>query len=223
MCALWESINFFDEDVGGFEKWKSLGLLPDLICVNGGAHYHDYAIPPPSKSPLFREDIINYKANMQRWMESTETFLESLEPDDTTVLVVFSSPFSYFSEWQHQLAAFEDLRVAVASLRPLAKQRASYVDFHTLAATDVCGFSNKFPSRMYEYGNKTKPGLRNQCGHVLKPADAHLCGGAYMYAGELAFNLMRSRIRRCDPDPHQPSLFRVDDAALIASRSVFVH
>jgi len=106
-----------------------------------------------------------------------------------------------------------------------ARSRTSYLDLHTLAAFDACGFSQRFPFRDYELVNHSNPRQANACGQRIKPKDPHLAGGFYLHAAELALHLLRPLApRRCDPPPYTgpagPPL--VDYEALWRERRIMV-
>ena len=230
VCLLWQPTNFFAHDVGVLATWQAPGIaFPDLIIVDGGAHYHDFLKDPPPGSPLVAESMANYNEHFHSWLSSASSALGALPESSLSTMVLVSSPRSSFSAWHSQLAAYETMRTAVANMPAAARRRTSYLDLHSLWAIDKCGFSTKFPNRIYRWFNYSKDpaSFADTCGHHCYGEDQHLMGGAYMHSAELEFNLLRlqaeSKQRRCDPPPHVSSEATIDDLQMSKSSGIYVY
>jgi len=195
-----------------------VGVAPDLVVANGGAHYQ----VPELKPGVFG-------AEFEAWLRASASALEHELMRDSR-LVVTSSPANGFLPWEPQAAAYEVIRAWVAfglrATHPAAFARTSYLDLHTLAGTDGCGLASRFPH--YAYIVKE----RNACGRHYVPSDAHLENGAYLHLIEVAVQIgalgtekeevveqqslsstrssagaaagYSGAMRRCDPPPYAP-------------------
>jgi hypothetical protein len=183
---------FQDPDM--LQQWVDSGIHPDVLIANGGAHY-----VPESRL------VSHFLPQLSAWIHSTHRAME-LQVGRTTSLILVSSPLNGFMEWRPQQTAYEFMRSSVSNRsgtfvadHPRARERTSYVDFHTLAGVDDCGFSTRFPHRSYEVVQ------RDRCGHHYHPSDVHLAGGAYVHLAEVLVDIAASGQRRCDPSPFQPT------------------
>ena len=227
LCVLWSHKDFWDnfgkplaKDFGSLQFWLNLDLMPDLILVNDGAHYREFSKEPQQMSSRhqmtrdYYEWIRNLPWQFDKWLKHAVLTLDSLPTESISTLVITSTPPSHLSSWPVQIAAYEHIRQAVMRLQSPAKNRISYIDFHTLSAIDICGFPIKFPFLMYDMVDKHNPAAVDSCNHHLKPAEVHLMGGAYLHLIELALNLLKVQTRRCDPLPYQPTAIIKDDTIL---------
>jgi len=152
LCVYWRPEIIFSADVGVLQRYQGEGLLPDLIVADGGAHYRsDINVTAlPKGSPLKFQATTSFSADFGAWLASAEEALEGLGGSSLTALVLVSAPYSHFSPWAWQVGSYDEVRCAVAGLSPKAKSRVSYLDLHTLAATDACGASSRFPAQEYD-------------------------------------------------------------------------
>ena len=108
----------------------------------------------------------SFQADASSWFKkNTENPLNRNKVEPPKAVVVFSSPWSPLSHWSSQLKLNDLLRSIVAAL-PLnttARKVTSFVDFHSLARIDECGFSHSFPYREYQFVN---PRNHNQVGDL---------------------------------------------------------
>ena len=105
--------------------------------------------------------------------------------------------------WAAEIRTYEAVRQAVLALK---HARVSYVPLHTLAAVDRCGFSTRFPARVYARGpaaHKAGVGTLQDCHAGWGIADPHLHGGAYLHLLELLLLVLRTQRRLCDPSAHE--------------------
>ena len=227
LCILWTLKDFWDPfgkppagDFGTLQFWLELNLMPDLVLVNDGAHYREYSKDTQQlnvhhqMTREYYEWIHSFPEQFDKWLMHAAKTLESLPPESMSTLVITSTPPSQFSSLPAQVAAYEHVQEAVKKMQSPAKHRVSYVDFHTLAAIDVCGFPIKFPFLAYDRLDEHNATAVDRCNHHLKPAEVHLMGGAYMHLIELALNLLRLQTRRCDPLPYKPAAIIKDDTIL---------
>jgi len=188
-CLFWDRSDSFAAHVGHLRNWYSMEvtIVPDMIVANGGLHYTDWL----SKRPMFYEDfagaLSSYAKDMSDWRGR-----------DTSLVLVSSTQNSFYP-WDPQRDAYETMRRAVSELQPWdVQRRVSYIDFHTMAGTDSCGFAHKFPARAYWETEQ------DQCGNNYTNADVHLSGGAYLHLAEIVSHILYQGRRRCDPGPFQP-------------------
>jgi len=185
VCLVWQFVQLWREQRSELGQWMDVAA-PDMLVVNGGLHYHDWG---PNQTFEKEFDVAMAAVNSSM-----------LSPKGAqTSLVVVSSTYNSYHSWEPQAAAYEHVRNFVRSWRPEAVQgRVSYVDFHTLAGLDSCGFSHKFPAQAF------REIVRDACGNFHVNSNIHLAGGAYLHLAELvSFVLFRER-RRCDPAAFEP-------------------
>merc|ERR1719188_2935468 len=178
--------------------------VPDLFVTNGGSNY---ATNDLAGLPGFRQ--ADFKRHLREHIVRTADTVSSLPGSPTQVAYISSTytgqgPTGQASRWDLQRDAYEYMRGIISSLPRSAKVLTSYIDFHTLAGVDECGFSNKFPA--FDFDRLDKP---DPCGHNYIAKDPHLHGGAYKHQLELLLNLMSEGKRRCDPEPYIPTRDKV--------------
>jgi hypothetical protein len=177
-------------------NWREARVPPNLLVINAGLHYPE-------------ADLINLGPEFKYFLELQVSELAKFP--GKTHLVVLSSTFQSRAQWQSQATAYEHIRQTVAelatpaisNLKPLLM---SYIDLHTLASSDRCGFTMKFPPRQFEALDPHHADYADVCGHRVQVADPHLVGGAFQHVSELLLNMLRLGKRRCDPEgPHVPA------------------
>lgn len=190
VCVLFQFRQRWSQESSSLDEWydgnATTAAAPDLLVVNGGLHYHDWG---PNQT---------YEAQFDAAMAAYNRSLMSGNGYQTSMLIL-SSTYNSFHEWEPQRAAYEHVRGFVQDWQPAKVQsRISYIDLHTMAGVDSCGFSHRFPARKYW---NSKP---DACGNNFTNADIHLNGGFFLHTAELVgFTLFKNQ-RRCDPPPFEP-------------------
>ena len=240
VCIYWVPVMLWHEDVGVLQRWQLKGLAPDVLAVNGGAHYREAGFGSSEGNGVQpHEDMRRFSEYFDAWLASAASALErpavplgsgagdqqatataeaGIATAPITHLVILSSPPSRWSSWGQQVEAYEHVRSSVATgtlLSRAARDLTSYLDVHSLADVDVCGFSERFPAQGYNLVDPANASAKDRCGHGYTPGDPHLMGGFYIMVGELLLSLLRGGVRRCDPPPHVPSAHRILDAAFV--------
>ena len=199
----------------------SRGAQPDLMVVNGGLH-RGHGDP-------FYDHNRMYDKGVRKGLLALGSAIERRGREWRTHVVVVSSthngmcseppwndskPWDTSGDcsWAGEQRTYEAMREAVASIGTTvgthAQRHVSYIPFHTLAGSDACGFSTRFPVVAYAQGTdawnaRPRPiGTTPDCHAGWGMADPHPMGGGYLHLLELLSIGLLMRLRHCDPPQH---------------------
>lgn len=142
LCAVWLLEHIFTRaQRSSVRSLVTHGVAPDMLIRNGGLHYYMGTQP---KSGL------DFGSTFAGWFNDS---VRAMKLAPLMQLVVVSSTANSLPDlppelayaagaWAEQAAAYEHMRAAVGELPDESRRRTSYIDFHSLAGTDRCGFSH---------------------------------------------------------------------------------
>jgi hypothetical protein len=143
LCAVWLLEHIFTRaQRSSVRSLVTHGVAPDMLIRNGGLHYYMGTQPKEHvKSGL------DFGSTFAGWFDDS---VRAMKLAPLMHLVIVSSTannppdeIAYAaSAWAEQAVAYERIRAAVGALPEEFRRRTSYIDFHSLAGTDRCGFSH---------------------------------------------------------------------------------